>query len=37
MKFVLSSDRSCDIYCGEMTARGIEYISQVFTIDEVQD
>ena len=35
MKFVLSSDRSCDIYCGEMTARGIEYISQVFTIDEV--
>ena len=35
MKFVLSSDRSCDIFCSEMKARGIEYVSQVFTIDEV--
>ncbi len=35
MEFILSSDRSCDIYCGEMKRRGIEYISQVFTIDDV--
>lgn len=35
MKFILSSDRSCDIFCSEMKARGIEYVSQVFTIDEV--
>lgn len=35
MNFTLSTDRSCDIFCGELTDRGIEYISQIFTIDNV--
>lgn len=35
MKFLLTTDKSCDIFCSELTARGIEYISQVFTIDDV--
>lgn len=35
MKFQLSSDRSCDIFCSEMQQRDIAYISQVFTIDDV--
>lgn len=34
MEFILSSDRSCDIFCGEMKRRGIEYISQIYTVDD---
>ena len=35
MSFTLSTDRSCDIFCSELDNRGIKYISQVYTIDEV--
>ncbi|MDE6029028.1 MAG: DegV family protein [Clostridiales bacterium] len=35
MSFTLSTDRSCDIFCSELDSRGIKYISQVYTIDEV--
>ena len=33
--FTLSTDRSCDIFCSDLDRRGIKYISQVYTIDEV--
>lgn len=35
MSFILSTDRSCDIFCGDLDRRDIKYISQVYTIDEV--
>ena len=35
MSFTLSTDRSCDIFCSDLDSRGIKYISQVYTIDEV--
>ena len=35
MSFILSTDRSCDIFCGNLDRRNIKYISQVYTIDEV--
>lgn len=35
MAFTLSTDRSCDIFCSELQSRGIKYISQIYTIDEV--
>lgn len=35
MSFTLSTDRSCDIFCSDLDRRGIKYISQVYTIDEV--
>ena len=35
MSFILSTDRSCDIFCSELDSRGIKQLSQVFTIDEV--
>ncbi|MDE6618632.1 MAG: DegV family protein [Clostridiales bacterium] len=35
MAFTLSTDRSCDIFCSDLDNRGIKYISQVYTIDEV--
>ncbi|MDE7165269.1 MAG: DegV family protein [Clostridiales bacterium] len=35
MSFILSTDRSCDIFCGDLDRRNIKYISQVYTIDEV--
>lgn len=35
MSFTLSTDRSCDIFCNDLDNRGIKYISQIYTIDEV--
>ncbi|MBD5131158.1 MAG: DegV family protein [Clostridiales bacterium] len=35
MKFILSTDTSCDINRGELTDRGIEYRPLVYTIDDV--
>ncbi|MDE6293536.1 MAG: DegV family protein [Clostridiales bacterium] len=35
MSFILSTDRSCDIFCGDLDRRGIKQLSQIFTIDEV--